>query len=100
MARTLRGWALVAMGQVDEGLAEADAGYTAFRKSGAGLRRSYYLMFLGDAYRMIGQPENGLLALREALALRSGHPFLCRQAGRRVRNRGGWRGSITVRSWP
>ena len=65
----LRGWALSAKGQAEEGVAEIDQGVIAYRATGAKLRVPHFLNLLAEAYRATGQSEQGLGALAEALEL-------------------------------
>jgi class 3 adenylate cyclase/predicted ATPase len=65
----LRGWALVEQGQGKEGIAQIRQGLTAYRATGAELMRPYFLALLTEAYGKIGQAEEGLSMLAEALAL-------------------------------
>jgi predicted ATPase len=65
----LRGWALAAQGQVEEGLAQIGSGLGAWRTTGAEVQRPYYLALLAEAYGKAGQAEEGLAVLAEALAL-------------------------------
>jgi len=64
----LRGWALAAQGQAQEGIAQIRQGLTAYRATGAELVRPYYLALLAEAYGQGGQAEAGLAVLAEALA--------------------------------
>ena len=65
----LRGWALAAEGQAEEGIAEMRQGLVAWRSTGVELRGSYYLALLAEAYGHIGQAEEGLSVLAESLDL-------------------------------
>jgi predicted ATPase len=64
----LLGWALTAQGQKAEGVDQVRQGLAAFRATGAELARPYYLALLAEAYAQVGQPEDGLSLLAEALA--------------------------------
>jgi TOMM system kinase/cyclase fusion protein len=64
----LRGWALVQQGQETEGTAQLHQGLAAYRATGAELERSHWLALLADVYGSIGQIEEGLHVLAEALA--------------------------------
>jgi predicted ATPase len=68
MGTILRGWALVEQGQVEEGIAQMRQGLMAFRATGAEQWRPYFLALLAGAYRKVGQAEDGLSVLSEALA--------------------------------
>jgi len=65
----LRGWALNALEEGEEGIAQIRQGLVAHRATGAGLHRPYFLALLAEAHGEVGQPEEGLTALVEALAL-------------------------------
>jgi predicted ATPase len=69
MGTMLRGWALAEQRQGEEGIAQLRQGLTAYRSTGAELMRPYFLALLTEAYGKIGQVEEGLGALAEALAL-------------------------------
>ncbi len=58
----LRGWALAGQGQVEEGIAQMRQGMAAWRATGAGLARPYFLALLAEAYGQGGQTEEGLNA--------------------------------------
>jgi predicted ATPase len=63
----LRGWALTEQGQVEEGLAQLHQGLAEWRATGAELGRPYFLALLAEAYGKVGQAEEGLTVLAEAL---------------------------------
>jgi class 3 adenylate cyclase/predicted ATPase len=65
----LRGWALVEQGRGEEGLAEIRQGLDAYRVTGSEMYRPYYLALLAEAYGKVGQVEEGLRVLAEALAM-------------------------------
>jgi hypothetical protein len=65
----LRGWALVQQGQAQEGIEQIIQGLLTYRATGAELLRPYFLALLAEAHGTMGQPEAGLTALAEALAL-------------------------------
>src|SRR4029453_10792262 len=65
----LHGWALAQQGQAQEGIAQIHQGLTAWRATGAELGRPGFLALLAEAYGVMGQPEEGLTALAEALTL-------------------------------
>jgi predicted ATPase len=65
----LRGWALTAQGEGAEGIAQMRQGLAALRATGAELHRPYFLALLAEAYGKVGQPEEGLTLLVEALAM-------------------------------
>jgi predicted ATPase len=65
--RIPRGWALVAQGQVAEGIAQICEGVAAWRARGARVGLPWFLTLLAEAYGRVGQVEVGLHALDEAL---------------------------------
>jgi predicted ATPase len=65
----LRGWALAHQGQVKEGIEQITQGLRAHRGTGAVAQRLYFLALLAEAYDIMGQPEEGLTVLTEALTL-------------------------------
>jgi predicted ATPase len=64
----LYGWALVQQDRRDEGITQMRQGLAAWEATGARLLRPYYLALLAEAYDKIGQVEEGLSLLTEALA--------------------------------
>jgi predicted ATPase len=68
-ATILQGWALAAQGKEDEGIALIHKGLAAYRALGAEVDRSYFLSLLAEAYGKVGQPEEGLTVLFEALTI-------------------------------
>jgi class 3 adenylate cyclase/predicted ATPase len=64
----LRGWALAKHGQGEEGIARMRQGLDAMQATGAEFARSYFLALLAEVYGKVGQPEEGLTTLAEALA--------------------------------
>jgi class 3 adenylate cyclase/predicted ATPase len=67
-ALVLSGWALVKAGQPGEGLRRLSAGIDAFRAMGARLLNMYSLPVLAEACLAAARVEEGLSAVREALA--------------------------------
>jgi predicted ATPase len=65
----LQGWALVEQGEEEEGIAQIRQGLAAYQAMGAGLGRSDFLALLAEAYGKVGQAEEGLSVLTEALAV-------------------------------
>jgi tetratricopeptide (TPR) repeat protein len=65
----LRGWALAEQGQLEEGLAQMQQGITAFCATGAGLALAWRLAGMAQVYGKMGQPEEGLRVLAEALEI-------------------------------
>ena len=63
----LRGWALTMQGEEAEGIAQMRQGLVAFQATEAELHRPYFLGLLAEVYGKIGQPEEGLTVLVEAL---------------------------------
>jgi class 3 adenylate cyclase/predicted ATPase len=64
----LRGGALASQDQEEEGMAQIRQGMTAMRNTGQELARPWCLAQLAEACGMLGQIEEGLTALAEALA--------------------------------
>jgi len=64
----LRGWTMAEQGQRAVGLAQMRQGLAAYQATGAAVFRPYYLAFLAEAHGKVGQAEEGLTALAEALA--------------------------------
>jgi predicted ATPase len=64
----LRGWAMVAQGQREQGLTQMLQGWAAWRTIGSGTWLSYWLGLLAEAYGHGGQREEALARLMEALA--------------------------------
>ncbi len=60
---------MAAPGRPEEGIAEIQHGLTAVRAMGAERSRAYYLALLAKVYGQLGQADQGLDALAEALAL-------------------------------
>jgi DNA-binding winged helix-turn-helix (wHTH) protein/predicted ATPase len=67
--RMNRGWARVEHGQVDDGIHELQRGLAAYEATGAKLFRTHFLGLLAQALGGAGRVEEGLTAVREALAL-------------------------------
>ena len=64
----LRGWALAEQGQEEEGIVQMRQGMAAWRVTGAEMWRSNFLALLAEAYGKVGQVEEGVSVLEEALA--------------------------------
>ena len=64
----MRGWALAAQGQGEEGIAHMRQGVAAWRAAGSEVGLTNYLSFLAEAYGHVGQTAEGLNVLAEALA--------------------------------
>src|SRR4029453_11026753 len=69
LSSLLRGWAWAQQEKVQEGIEQITKSLTAYRVTGADNYRLYWLAFLADSYGTIGEPEEGLTALAEALTL-------------------------------
>jgi TOMM system kinase/cyclase fusion protein len=65
----MRGWVLAEQGQREEGVTQMCQGLAAVRAMGAELWRPYFLALLAEAYGKVGQTEEGLTVLTEALAI-------------------------------
>src|SRR5215510_2935744 len=63
-----QGWALVDQGQWEDGMAKMHQGLAAWNVVRTGLQRPYYLARLAEVYGKVGQTEEGLSVLAEALA--------------------------------
>jgi predicted ATPase len=72
-----QGWALARQGEEKEGLACIHQGLALYRAVGGELIQSYFLALLAETYGDIGQTEEGLAVLAEALVavLRTGEHF-------------------------
>jgi predicted ATPase len=65
----LRGWALTSQGEGVEAIAQMRQGLVAYKAVGGELNRPYFFSLLAEAYGKVGQPEEGLTVLVEALAI-------------------------------
>jgi predicted ATPase len=65
----LRGWALVTQGEGAEGIAQMRQGLATYQATGGGVFRPAYLVLLAEAYANMGQTDEGLSVLAEALAV-------------------------------
>jgi predicted ATPase len=65
----LQGWVLTEQGQVEEGTARMHQGLSSFRARGAEVQRTYHFSLLAEAHSKVGQAEEGLAVLAEALAV-------------------------------
>jgi predicted ATPase len=65
----MRGGALAEQGQVEEGIAQMEQGVAAFRDMGTEVGQPHRLGLLAEAYGRVGQIEEGLTVLAEALAM-------------------------------
>ncbi len=64
----LQGWALAAQGQGEEGIAQIRRGEAAYQATGAQIWRPSFLAQFAEAYGKVGQTEEGLMVLAEAMA--------------------------------
>jgi predicted ATPase len=64
-----RGWSLVKQGQGEEGIAQMRQGLDAYRATGAVILQPLYFALLAEMYGKMGQREEGLRVLTEALAV-------------------------------
>ena len=65
----LQGWALTEQGQGEKGIIQIRQGLATSRVMGVGVFQPYFLALLAEAYGKVGQNEEGLNTLAEALAL-------------------------------
>jgi hypothetical protein len=63
-----RGWALVEQGQEGEGITQLHQGLAAWQATGTEMGRPRFLALLAEAYGKVGEVEQGLAALVDALA--------------------------------
>jgi predicted ATPase len=70
-ARMFHGWALAEQGRVEAGLAQMRQGKADFRAIGSEVGHPHQLALLAGAYGRMGQAEEGLVLLAEALAAAS-----------------------------
>jgi len=63
------GWALGQQRRAEEGIAQMHRGLAAYRATGAELFRTYWLALLAEVYGSVGQVQEGLRVLDEALAV-------------------------------
>lgn len=64
----LQGWALVGQGSGEEGIMQIRQGLAVHRATGAEVGRSRWLALLVEAYEKVGQAEEGLAVVAEALS--------------------------------
>ena len=65
----LRGWALAELGQAREGLAQIQQGLTLWQANGEKLGMTFWLALLGEQHAKVGEVEEGLSVIAEALAI-------------------------------
>ncbi len=68
-ATVLHGWVLVIQGQEEDGISQIRKGLADSRATGTEVHRTYHLALLAEAYGKIGQGEEGLTTIDEALAM-------------------------------
>jgi predicted ATPase len=68
-ATAQRGWALVELGRIDEGVGEIRQGMDAWLATGAEVAKPYFLALLADAERRLGRCAEGMRMLDEGLAV-------------------------------
>jgi predicted ATPase len=90
-----RGWALAEQGQGEAGIAQIRQGIAALQATGTAGARPFVLALLAEAYRQVGQTEEGLRVLTEALTVvdKTG---LCQYAAELYR----LKGVLTLRQCP
>jgi class 3 adenylate cyclase/predicted ATPase len=69
MGRIIRGWAVATQGQEEEGIAQINQGSAAFRATGAALWCPNFLAMLAEAYGKVGQAQEGIEVIDEALGI-------------------------------
>jgi predicted ATPase len=67
------GWALVQLGELDEGIARMREGVEGTGASGAEMGLPYFAALLGEALGMAGRPDAGLVEVERALAKAEGN---------------------------
>jgi predicted ATPase len=65
----IRGWSLVAQGQAAEGIGQIRQSLADWRATGGELHRPYFLALLAEACGSVGEIEEGLCVLDEALTI-------------------------------
>ncbi len=65
----VHGWAMVVQDQNPAGLVQIRQGLATYQATGAAFQRPHFLAMLAEASGLLGQPEEGLAALDEALVL-------------------------------
>jgi predicted ATPase/class 3 adenylate cyclase len=63
----MRGWALTAQGQAEEGITQMRQGITAWQATGAVLGVPHFHVLLAERYKEMGQVDEGLHVLAEAM---------------------------------
>jgi predicted ATPase len=80
-ATAFHGASLTARGQAHEGLTLLTQGLEALRATGAVMNTPIVLMWLAEAYAMVGQPSDGLNCLAEAARIIGTTDERCYEAG-------------------
>lgn len=65
--QVLRGWALVGLGRVNEGIADIEAGMAVYQSTGSELAVSLWLGCLAEAYAAAGRGKEALQVVEKAL---------------------------------
>jgi predicted ATPase len=65
----VQGWGLTEQGQGEEGVAQIRRGLPVYRATGAEAMQPYFLALLAEVYGKVGQAQEGLTTLAEALAM-------------------------------
>jgi len=66
--QVLRGWALVGLGRVNEGIADIEAGMKVYESTGSELAVSLWLSCLAEGYAAAGRKNEALQVVEKALA--------------------------------
>lgn len=64
----MQGWAMTRQDQLEPGIAQMEQGFANLQAMRTGLRRSYYLALLAEAYGQMGRIDAGLRLLVDAFA--------------------------------
>jgi predicted ATPase len=67
VATSVRGWAMIAQGDEEEGIAQIQGGLAGYRATGSAAGRLYVLCMLAEACRAAGRHDDGLSAVAEGL---------------------------------
>lgn len=68
-AHSSLGWAMVHQGDVDQGLAELEAGLDEARTGGPQVFRAYFMSVYGDALRAVGRVDDAIAVVGDALQI-------------------------------
>ncbi|MNL31442.1 hypothetical protein D3C87_1532310 [compost metagenome] len=73
----IQGWARAEQGNIEQGIAQITKGIATYQATGAELGCSYFLALLAAVHGRVGQPQAGLDAVTDALAMvnRTGEHF-------------------------